>query len=118
ADRHGTQDVRSGQRRDCGSRENPAKPMWQKTSGHGHSLYTRSCSGAHDGLRNVDQILRIVLRQMSTRQYSGVARFFGKRGELTFEPPGERMKPEHRMIEQCEPLNQGIMPLCMFLFVS
>jgi hypothetical protein len=58
--------------------------------------------------RRIDQIFRVRLGVVAARKHCLIAGLLGKRRQSPLEPPCQRMKPEHRAIQQCEPLYERI----------
>jgi hypothetical protein len=55
---------------------------------------------------------------MAARQYGRIARFFSESRDMPFQPPRERMKPEHSSIQQGHPLKKRIASPNVLAFVG
>ena len=68
--------------------------------------------------RDVQEVGGIVARIVSARQHGIVAGGFRQRRQPVLQPPGQRMKPEDRTIEQRQPLHERIAATDGFVLVG
>jgi hypothetical protein len=91
------------------SQDLPDAPR-QRTARHRHSYHVQAYTGPSHRARNLQQVLGIVVGIVAMRQDSSVAGLFRQRGEPPFQPPGQRVEPEDRPVQQRQPLHQRIAP--------
>jgi hypothetical protein len=108
AENHDAREPESRDRSHSGREEQSSNPCCQAGPDGRGAQDGQSRAGVSDGPRDVQQILRIFFARVTVGDHGGVAGLLGEARDLALEPPGERMEPEDRSIDQCDALNEGI----------
>ena len=117
----GARDGRAGE--PCSRMDAPAadgehpEPLPQPRPGHRRRHRRDAATGVGGASGEPQQARRVDVAVVSARDHDRIAGLLGQPGDLPLQPPGQRMEPEDRAVEQRDAGDERIAPAHVLLFV-